>query len=70
MTNNAALEVLGATREQVIGHTDHDLFPVMQAEYFWQQDDAVMKLRASAPKIIADASGPKCGPKTAPSYDS
>jgi hypothetical protein len=42
----------------------------MQAEYFWQQDDAVMKLRASAPKIIADASGQKCGPKTAPSYDS
>jgi PAS domain S-box-containing protein len=40
--NDAVLEFLGATREQVIGHTDHDLFPAAQAEYFWQQDDAVM----------------------------
>ena len=40
--NDAALEFLGATREQAIGHTDHDLFPAAQAEYFWQQDDAAM----------------------------
>ncbi len=42
LMNDAVLEFLGTTRECLIGRTDHDLFPAAQADYFWQQDDAVM----------------------------
>ena len=41
--NDAALDFLGTTRERVIGNTDHDLFSPEQADYFWTQDDAVMR---------------------------
>ena len=40
--NDTALKFLGATREQVLGNTDFDLFPAEQARQFWAQDDAAM----------------------------
>jgi PAS domain S-box-containing protein len=42
LMNDAIVAFLGTTRERMIGHSDFDLFPREQAEYFWQQDEDAM----------------------------
>ncbi|MEO8628055.1 MAG: PAS domain S-box protein, partial [Betaproteobacteria bacterium] len=41
--NTAALEFLGAARDNVIGRTDADLFSAEQAQAFWEQDEMAHK---------------------------
>ncbi len=41
--NDAACEVMGRPREELIGKTDYDLFPKEQADVFWERDNSVLK---------------------------
>jgi len=41
--NRAGEELLGISREQVLGRTDHELFPAEQAEAFVREDRRVLK---------------------------
>ena len=41
--NDAACEVMGRPREELIGKTDYDLFPKEQADVFWERDNFVLK---------------------------
>ena len=41
--NKAEEEVLGLTREQLIGRTDHDFFPKDEADFFTSKDRAVLE---------------------------
>jgi PAS domain S-box-containing protein len=41
--NNAACEVMGRSREELIGKSDYDLFPKEQADVFWERDNFVLK---------------------------
>ncbi|TVQ65120.1 MAG: GAF domain-containing protein, partial [Spirulina sp. DLM2.Bin59] len=41
MVNNAFCELVGADRQDLIGKTDHDFFPLPQADHFWHYDDLV-----------------------------
>ncbi|MCA8902178.1 MAG: PAS domain-containing protein, partial [Hyphomonas sp.] len=43
--NAAFCEFLGRTREELIGHTDHDYFPKEEADVFWDMDDRVFETR-------------------------
>jgi len=40
--NDAACEVTGRPREELIGKTDYDLFPKKQADVFWERDNHVL----------------------------
>ena len=40
--NDAACEVMGRPREELIGKTDYDLFPKEQADVFWERDNHVL----------------------------
>lgn len=39
--NNAAIEMMGSSREGLIGKSDYDLYPKAQADIFWQYDEKV-----------------------------
>ncbi|HWE01549.1 MAG TPA: ATP-binding protein [Tepidisphaeraceae bacterium] len=41
--NNAEEQMLSLTREQLIGRTDHDLFPKDEADFFTSKDRAVLE---------------------------
>jgi len=41
--NDAACEVMGRPREELIGKSDCDLFPKEQADVFWERDDSVLR---------------------------
>ena len=41
--NDAACEVMGRPREELIGKSDYDLFSREQAEVFWERDELVLK---------------------------
>jgi PAS domain S-box-containing protein len=41
--NDAACEVMGRSREELIGKSDYDLFPKEQAAVFWERDNFVLK---------------------------
>ena len=41
--NDAACEVMGRPREELIGKSDYDLFSKEQADVFWKRDDLVLK---------------------------
>lgn len=43
MLNDAAVEMMGQTRESLIGKSDYDLFPREQADVFWKYDELVFK---------------------------
>ncbi len=40
--NESFCEMLGHAREEVLGKSDHDLFPKEQVDVFWAHDDMVM----------------------------
>ncbi|MHC4544398.1 MAG: PAS domain S-box protein [Planctomycetota bacterium] len=40
--NNAACEVMGRPREELIGKSDYDLFAKEQADVFWERDNYVL----------------------------
>jgi PAS domain S-box-containing protein len=40
--NDAACEMMGHSRDSLLGKTDHDLFPEEQAQTFWAKDDLVL----------------------------
>ncbi|MHC4286206.1 MAG: PAS domain-containing protein, partial [Planctomycetota bacterium] len=41
--NDAACEVMGRPREELIGKSDYDLFSKEQADVFWERDNLVLK---------------------------
>jgi len=41
--NDAACEVMGLPREELIGKSDYDLFPKEQADVFWEKDNLVFQ---------------------------
>lgn len=41
LANDALCSLAGRSREEVLGKTDYDLFPLEQAEVFWEMDDLV-----------------------------
>jgi PAS domain S-box-containing protein len=41
--NDAACEVIGRPREELIGKSDHDCFPKEQADKFWEKDNLVLE---------------------------
>ncbi len=41
--NDAACEVMGRPREELIGKSDYDLFPKEQADVFWEKDNLVFQ---------------------------
>ncbi len=41
--NDAAREVMGQSREKLIGKTDYALFPKEQADIFWERDNIVLE---------------------------
>jgi PAS domain S-box-containing protein len=41
--NDAACEVMGHPREELIGKNDYDLFPKEQADVFWEKDNLVFQ---------------------------
>jgi PAS domain S-box-containing protein len=41
--NDAACEVMGRPREELIGKSDYDLFPKEQADVFWEKDNLVFE---------------------------
>jgi PAS domain S-box-containing protein len=43
MLNDAAIEMMGHPREELIGKSDYELFPKDQADIFWQKDAIVLK---------------------------
>ncbi|MHC4535643.1 MAG: PAS domain-containing protein, partial [Planctomycetota bacterium] len=43
MLNNAACEVMGRPREELIGKSDYDLFAKEQADKFWERDSFVLE---------------------------
>jgi PAS domain S-box-containing protein len=44
--NDAFLDLIGFSREETLGRTDHDLFPKPQADYFHLRDDEVFRTRS------------------------
>jgi len=38
MLNDAAIEMMGHSREELIGKSDYELFPKKQADVFWEKD--------------------------------
>lgn len=48
MLNNAAVEMMGRPREELIGKSDYDLFPKDQADVFWKFDEIVLKQGSSS----------------------
>ena len=43
MLNDAAIEMMGQTRETLVGKSDYDLFPKEQSDVFWKYDELVFK---------------------------
>ncbi|MDT8304116.1 MAG: PAS domain S-box protein, partial [Sedimentisphaerales bacterium] len=43
MLNDAACELMGRPREELIGKSDYDLFPKEQADIFWEKDNLVFE---------------------------
>jgi len=41
--NEAACQVMGHHKEEIIGKSDYDLFPKEQADVFWEKDNLVLK---------------------------
>jgi PAS domain S-box-containing protein len=41
MLNNAAVEMMGPSREGLLGKSDYDLYPKDQADIFWKYDEKV-----------------------------
>ncbi len=41
--NDAACQVMGRPREELIGKSDYDLFPKEQADVFWEKDNLVLE---------------------------
>lgn len=46
--NDAAVEMMGSSREALIGKTDYDLYPKEQADIFWKYDELVFKSGSSS----------------------
>lgn len=43
MLNDAAIEMMGRSREELIGKSDYDIFPKEQADEFWAKDELVFR---------------------------
>ena len=43
MLNDAACELMGRPREELVGKSDYDLFPREQADVFWEMDNLVLE---------------------------
>lgn len=43
LLNDKICELMGYSREELIGKSDYDLFPKEQAEIFWAKDDEVLR---------------------------
>jgi len=43
MLNDAAVEMMGQTQEDLLGKSDYDLYPEEQASVFWECDELVFK---------------------------
>jgi len=43
MLNDAAVEMMGSTREDLLGKSDYDLYPQEQADVFWKYDELVLE---------------------------
>ncbi len=41
--NDALCDFIGLSRQELIGKTDHDIFPKEQADVFWHKDDEVFR---------------------------
>jgi PAS domain S-box-containing protein len=48
MLNDAAIEMMGRPREDLIGKSDYALFPKDQADVFWKYDELVFKQGSSS----------------------
>ncbi len=48
MLNDAAVEMMGRSREALIGKSDYDIFPKDQADVFWKYDELVLKQGSSS----------------------
>lgn len=59
MVNNAFCELLGRSRPELIGKTDHDFFPLQQAAHFWHYDDLVFTTGGEVEneEILTDGQG-------------
>ena len=42
MLNDAAIEMMGSSREGLLGKSDYDLYPKEQADIFWKYDEKVL----------------------------
>jgi len=47
MLNNAAVEMMGHSRDMLIGKSDYDIYPKEQADIFWKFDELVFKSGSS-----------------------
>jgi len=47
MLNNAAVEMMGHSRDMLIGKSDYDIYPKQQADIFWKFDELVFKSGSS-----------------------
>jgi PAS domain S-box-containing protein len=43
MLNDAAIEMMGHSREELVGKSDYDLYPKDQADIFWEKDSYVLE---------------------------
>ena len=41
--NNAACQIMGHSREELLGKNDYDIFPKEQADVFWEKDNLVFQ---------------------------
>ncbi|MDD5207856.1 MAG: PAS domain-containing protein [Elusimicrobiales bacterium] len=57
--NKACCEFMGHSREELLGRTDHDFFPAVQADVCWKKDDQTFATRAQTvnEEFFTDAAG-------------
>lgn len=59
LLNDGFCDFIGYSREELIGKTDYDFFPRLEADIFWKYDDQVMKtgIDSENEEELLDASG-------------
>lgn len=57
--NNAFIDAVGLSRDELIGKSDYDIFPAEQAKLFWEKDDEVFEKGQSTMEVNFTGSNSK-----------